>query len=61
MPTLGQIHADINEILETSSEAGTVLDELTILRAALRAWMEGKPPADAVAWAAQQLSNAITK
>lgn len=52
---------DLNEILDGCTGVGTILDELTLIRASLRAYMEGMDPADAVAWASQQLSDSLTK
>lgn len=39
----------------------SLMDELSLLRIALRAYLEGRTPADAVAYASQQLSDVITK
>lgn len=52
---------DIEAIIDGCTGVGELMDELTLLRVSLRAYLEGKDPADAVAWACEQLSNSITK
>lgn len=52
---------DIDQIIDGCTGVGNLLDELTLLRAALRAYTEGMAPDEAVAWACQQLSNSLTK
>lgn len=37
------------------------MDEVALLRIALRAYMEGQSAEDAVAWAAWQISNSLTQ
>lgn len=51
---------DLDYILTSVTGATTVLDELTLLRAALRYYAEGHSAEDSVAWAAHQISNSIT-
>lgn len=51
----------INQIIDQTTGIGELMDELTILRAALRLYAEGMNPTDAVARACEMLSNSITK
>lgn len=56
-----QVKRDLDQILrETLATAATPLDELTLLRAATRRYLETGDPTDAVAWAAGRLSDSIT-
>lgn len=52
---------DIEEIIDGCTGAVTLMDELTLLRASLRAYLEGMTAAEAVAWASQQLSDSLTQ
>lgn len=52
---------DIPFIIDQLTGVGSVLDELTLLRASLRLYAEGMPAADAVARACEMLSDSITK
>lgn len=52
---------DIYQIVESCTCVGSVLDELTMLRIALKAYCNGADPDEAVAWASKQLSDSITK
>ena len=52
---------DIYEIVESCTGVGTLLDELTLLRTSLKAYCNGADPDVAVAWAAKQLSDSISK
>lgn len=51
---------DLDHILTGATGAATPMDELTLLRIALRAYSEGMPALEALAWAAAQLSNSLT-
>lgn len=51
---------DIEQIIDGCTGVGSVLDELTLLRASLRAYLEGMTAEEAVAWACQELSNSLT-
>jgi len=52
---------DLNEIIDGVTGVGSILDELTLLRVSIKCYLEGMSPAEAVAWACQQLSDSITK
>lgn len=52
---------EIYSIIESCTGVGTLLDELTLLRVALKAYCNGAEPEDAVAWAAKHLSDIISK
>ena len=52
---------DIYFIVEQCTGVGTLLDELTLLRTSLKAYCNGAEPDEAVAWAAKQLSDSISK
>lgn len=56
-----QTRLDIEQIIDGCTCVGTILDELTLLRVALRCYLEGMDPEDAVAWACEQLSNSLSK
>lgn len=56
-----QIQLDIDQIIDDCTGVGSYLDELTLLRVALRAYLDGMDPSDAVAWACQLLSDSLTK
>lgn len=51
----------MNFLLDESLQATTTLDELALLRASLRAYVEGMTAEDAIAWAAGEISNSLTK
>jgi len=51
---------DIYKIIESCTGVGTLLDGLTLIRTALKAYCNGADPDEAVAWAAEQLSDTIT-
>lgn len=51
---------DIDFILDQSLQAVSTLDELALLRASLRAYVEGMSAEDAIAWAAAEISNSLT-
>lgn len=55
------VRNDIEFILENSMFAGTLLDELSLLRIALRAYLDGAEPGVAIAWAAGKISDTITQ
>lgn len=50
---------DIDRILTLVLGARNTLDELALLRAALRRYMETGDPEEAVAWAARQIADTI--
>lgn len=52
--------SDITYIIDQCT-GGTLLDELTVLRTALRLYADGETAADAVARASEMLSNSLTK
>lgn len=52
---------DITYIIDQLTGTGSVLDELTLLRAALRLYADGSDARDAVAEACKMLSDSITK
>lgn len=52
--------ADLDLILQRVTGAATTLDELGLLRMALRRYMEGHPADEAVAWAANEISKSLT-
>jgi hypothetical protein len=56
-----QTQADIGHIIDACTGVGSTLDELTLLRATLRAYADGMDASDAVAWSCQELSDTITK
>jgi len=53
--------SDITYIIDQCTGVGTLLDELTLLRTALRLYADGETAPDAVARASEMLSNSITK
>lgn len=61
MPVEPQVAADLRHILETTIAVGTVHDELVLLRVALRRYVETGHAADAVAWAANEMSAVISR
>jgi hypothetical protein len=53
--------ADLNRLLDLATGTGlSLLDELTLLRAALRRYLETGDPDEAVAWAAKEISNSVS-
>jgi hypothetical protein len=60
MPRDPHLQQDLEIILD-QVRGCTLLDELTLLRAAIRYYAEGHGASDSVAWAANELSAAITK
>jgi hypothetical protein len=56
-----QVKSDIEIILQQVTGAGSPQDELALLRASLRCYLEGMTPGDAVAWAAKELSKSISQ
>jgi hypothetical protein len=60
-PIPQQVKRDLDYILrETVATAANTLDELTLLRAATRRYMETGDAEGAVAWAAGRLSDSLT-
>ena len=55
------LQEELNTILQAVTGAATPGDELALLRVSLRKWAEGMPPAEAVAWAAENLSLSLSK
>lgn len=55
------IRSDLEIIIDGCTCVGSVLDELTLLRTALRLYDSGLDPADAVAKACEMLSDSLTK
>jgi hypothetical protein len=56
-----QTRQDLDLLLRETVGAGTVLDELTLLRTALRLYCQGQDPGEAIAQAAHMLSDSLTK
>lgn len=56
-----QTSNDIDYILQQATQCGSVPDELALIRISLRAYADGMDAADAVAWAAKELSKSITR
>jgi hypothetical protein len=56
-----QTSQDLDRLLRETVGTGTVLDELTLLRTALRLYCEGLEPGEAIAQAAHMLSDSLTK
>lgn len=56
-----QIKRDIQTILEKSTHCQTTLDELALLRIALRRYLETNDAEEAVAWAAREISTSLSK
>jgi hypothetical protein len=52
---------DIHYIIDQLTCVGSIMDELTVLRVALRLYADGMNARDAVARACEMLSNSITK
>jgi hypothetical protein len=61
IPRDNQTKKDIDVILHNCMGAATILDELTLIRTALRLYLDGHEPTDAVAKAAEALSLSISK
>lgn len=58
-----QTQLDLAEIIDETTGLGgsNFLDELTLLRVALRLYLDGLAPADAVAKACQMMSDSLSK
>lgn len=56
-----QLKADLDHIIDSCTCVGSVLDELTLLRATLRLYADGSSAEDAVAEACHMMSDSITK
>jgi hypothetical protein len=58
-----QIQLDIAEIIDGTTGLGgsNFLDELTLLRVALRLYLDGHEPDEAVARASQMMSDSLSK
>lgn len=52
---------EINFIIDQLTAVGTVRDELTLLRVALKLYADGASKEDAVARACEMLSNSVTQ
>lgn len=61
MATDRNLRKDIELLLEQSLNASTVFDELTMLRASLRLYVDGNTAEDAAAGAAKLLSDSLSK
>ena len=58
-----QTQLDIAHVIDETTGlcGGNYLDELTLLRVALRLYLDGHEPADAVAKACQMMSDSLSK
>jgi hypothetical protein len=56
-----KLQTDLDHIITACTGVGSVLDELTLLRAALRLYADGSSAEDAVAEACHMMSNSVTK
>lgn len=61
MPVAPQVADDLRHILERTAAVGSVHDELVLLRIALRRYVETGDAANAVAWAAEEMSAVISR
>lgn len=59
--TLMALKSDLEIIIDGCTCVGTVFDELTLLRTALRLYDSGLDPEDAVAKASEMLSDSLTQ
>jgi hypothetical protein len=59
MPTHHQLTKDLEYILDQSTGA-TLLDELSLIRISLRRYLETGDAREAVAWAAEKISNSVS-
>jgi hypothetical protein len=55
------LQTDLDHIITSCTCVGSVLDELTLLRAALRLYADGSSAEDAVAEACHMMSDSVTK
>lgn len=55
-----KIQKDIDYIIDQCTDAGSLIDELSLLRISLRAYIDGADAEEAVAWASRKLSDTIT-
>jgi hypothetical protein len=53
--------SDIHKIINATTCVGTLLDELTLLRVALRLYADGMTAEDAIAKACEMLSDSLSK
>jgi hypothetical protein len=60
MPTSQQIRNDLDYILTQAQGTTTMLDELSLIRIAIRRYAETGNAEEAVAWAAGQISNSVS-
>lgn len=56
-----QTKKDLQNLLSQTSGCQTPLDELALIRAALRRYLETGDAEEAVAWAARELSNSLSR
>lgn len=58
-----QTQLDIDQVIDETTGlcGGNFLDELTLLRVALRLYLDGLDPSDAVAKACQMMSDSLSK
>lgn len=61
MPVEPQVARDLTYILDATRATGTLHDELALLRIAVRRYTEVGNAEEAVAWAATELSNVLTR
>jgi len=61
MPVAPQVAADLAHILDQTAATGTLHEELVLLRAALRRYAATGDAGEAVAWAAAELSDVLTR
>lgn len=59
MPTPQQLNTDLSYILDQATGM-PLLDELSLLRISLRRYLETGNAREAVAWAAEQISNSVS-
>ena len=56
-----QVARDLDQLLTAALGCASPLDELSLLRVALRRYIQSGDPAEAVAWAAETLGAAFTR
>lgn len=61
MPVDPHVATDIAHLLDATCATGTLHDELVLLRASLRRYVEVGNAPEAVAWAAAELSASISR
>lgn len=61
MPVEPNVLRDLSHILDATRATGTLHDELALLRIAVRRYTEVGNAEEAVAWAATELSNVLTR